>query len=259
MTASFVKILLLATASMATAVSVNASASIDASVNIGASANVDASAKIDASADIDVDVDVSVGAVRIEDLAEQCDVPTNAMVNLLNTDDFATIKVEDWTAILQQPVGVVEAWPAPIKQIVFTDISVELSAMIAPETARRQLAPAVVTNKVEVTDAFESVRRVERQLLISLDARMDSARSGCSQNAACGTCVTAARFTGFGAIATCAGIDFAAIEANVDIDLPIIGAKVGIDVSVAISELVACSSKATATVESAVGVCHSNL
>jgi hypothetical protein len=131
--------------------------------------------------------------------------------------------------------------------------------MIAPETARRQLAPAVVTNKVEVTDVFESVRRVERQLLTSLDARIKSARSGCSQNAACGTCVTAARLTGFGAIATCAGIDFAAIEANVDIDLPIIGAKVGIDVSVAISDLVACSSKATATVEAAVGVCHSNL
>ncbi|CAI9631666.1 hypothetical protein GT037_003014 [Alternaria burnsii] len=259
MTASFVKILLLATASMATAVSVNASASVDASVNIDASANVDASANIDASADIDVDVDVSVGAVRIEDLAEQCDVPTNAMVNLLNTDDFATIKVEDWTAILQQPVGVVEAWPAPIKQIVFTDISVELSAMIAPETARRQLAPAVVTNKVEVTDAFESVRRVERQILASLDARIKSARSGCSQNTGCGTCVIAARLMGFGAIATCAGIDFAAIEANVDIDLPIVGAKVGIDVSVAISDLVACSSKATATVEAAIGVCHSNL
>ncbi|KAG9195396.1 hypothetical protein G6011_00517 [Alternaria panax] len=102
-TASFVKIFLLATASIAAAAKLNASASIGASVDI------------DASNNIDVDLDISVEAFRIEDLAEQCDVPANAMVNLLNTDNFTTIKVEDWTTILQQSAEIVETWPAPIK------------------------------------------------------------------------------------------------------------------------------------------------
>ncbi|KAL1795726.1 hypothetical protein ACET3X_005950 [Alternaria dauci] len=175
------------------------------------------------------------------------------MVNLLNTDDFTTINVDDWTAVLQQPAGVIEAWSTAIRNVVFADISVELSALIAPETAQTQLPPAVITNNVEATDCIESVRRVERQLVASHDARIKSAKSGCSQNATCGTCITAAGLTGFGAIATCAGVDFAAIEASIDIDVAAAGAKVHIDVSLAISELLACSSKVNATVEAAIG------
>ena len=242
MTTSIVKLLLLATASITAAVSIDAAANIDAAVNI------DAAASINASANIDVDVDIFVEAVRIEDLAEQCQVPADAMVNLLNTDDFTTIDVKAWTAILHQPAEIVEAWPAPIKQLVFAEISIELSALVVPEAARRDLAPAVVNNKLEARNGFDTVRRVERQLFATHDARLKSAHSSCFQNVPCGTCVTAAGLTGFGAIAGCVGVAFAAVELTAGVATP-----------VAISELVACGSKAAAVTVAAIGVCHSSL
>jgi len=220
MTASFLKLSLLSTASMAAAASINATANID--------------------------IDVSLGAIPIEVIAEKVHVPTKAMVDLLNTVDYVTMTVEDWCPLLQQPVEAVQAWPDHVKEYVFTELSLEVSALVAPEAARVDAVSEVKSNKLAARN--DSVRRMERQALALHDARIKSGRSGCFQNWACGSCVVAAGLAGASGIAGCTGAALAAVEGTA-----------GFALAAVYAAYVECTTKVGGATTAAIGVCHAGL
>ncbi|KAH6867987.1 hypothetical protein BKA58DRAFT_458596 [Alternaria rosae] len=185
-------------------------------------------------------------AIPIEVIAEKVHVPIKAMVDLLNTIDYVTMTVEDWCPLLQQPIEAVQAWPDHVKEYVFTELSLEVSALVTPEAARIDAVSEVNSNKLAARN--DSVRRMERQALALHDARIKSGRSGCFQNWACGSCVVAAGLAGASGIAGCTGAALAAIEGTAGFALA--------DVYAAYFE---CTAKVGGATTAAIGVCHSGL
>ncbi|KAM5350715.1 hypothetical protein ACJ41O_007220 [Fusarium nematophilum] len=179
----------------------------------------------------------SLAAVPVEELAKGAHVPVDMIVDILSTTDYASVNIDDWAPLLQQPVEAIKDWPADVKEHVFSELAAEVSDLVAPKAERREL-----------TTRNESIRAVERQLLSVHNARIQSGRNGCFQNVPCGTCVVAAGLLGSSAIAGCVGTALAAVAGSAGVSTP-----------VAIAGLTECGLKVASTTTAAIGVCHSAL
>lgn len=194
-------------------------------------------------------INMALAMTPVADLAVRVHTPVKAMVDLLNTDNFATVATDDWCTLLQQPVDEVKNWPDDVKEYVFAEISIEISLLVTPgvdANIQFEVSAEVESSKLETR--AESIRRIERQALAVHHARMASANSGCFRNWECGACVTAAGLAGTSGIAGCVGAAFVAI-----------GGTAGTSTPIVLSALIECIAKVTSVTVAAIGTCHSLL
>lgn len=194
-----------------------------------------------------------VAATSLVDLANGCNVTVDLLADVLNTTDYSAIDITKYTDLFQQPADVLESWTADVKTEALSNFAHEVELFIAPPTKEVASARRDMMSELEkrVDESHLYLGHQERTLSIH-NARIQSARSGCFQNVACGSCVTAAGLLATSGILGCVGT---AMTAEAATAAPTFGSSTA-PIWIAMTQ---CITKVASIGAGGIGACHSAL